>query len=119
MAQCTFVNDQGKQCQAKPVNGGDYCFWHDPKQRGARTLASQKGGQNRRLQGTYGDPIEITKPRDVERFLAQIINAVWTGKMPVQAGTSMGFLTKCWLDAFKQAEDDEFKNNYSPDRYKL
>ena len=73
-------------CEAKPLKGGEFCYWHSPGLKGARLQASKQGGLNRRLQEVYGETVQFTTPRDAERFLAQVINAVWTGKMPVQAG---------------------------------
>ncbi|MDP2672156.1 MAG: hypothetical protein Q8O68_01450 [Candidatus Daviesbacteria bacterium] len=105
---CKHVKTNGTQCQAKPVKGSEYCFRHNKDFKEQSIQASRKGGLNRRLQGAYGDSVKLTTPHDVTKFLGLVINNVWTGKIPVQVGTSMGFLTRCWLDAY-EASDVEVK----------
>lgn len=67
-------------------------------------MASVKGGQNRALQGVYGEEIRLSTPSDVRQFIGTVINGVWIGKLPVPVGTSMGFLAKCWLEAHSASE---------------
>lgn len=111
MKQCEFVDKDGGQCRAKPTKGSNYCFWHDPALQKIRMLASTKGGLNRRLQGLYGNAVKITTPKSITKFLGMVINDVWTGKVPVQVGTSMGFLTRCWLDSYEASEvNDRLKD---------
>lgn len=105
--KCTYIDVRGKPCEAKPLKGSKFCFWHTPGLKETRLQASKQGGLNRRLQGVYGEAVELHKPRDIEQFLAQVLNAVWTGQMPVQAGTSIGFLAKCWLEAYQKADKEE------------
>lgn len=105
---CKHVKTNGIQCQAKPVKGSEYCFRHNKDFKEQSIQASRKGGLNRRLQGAYGDSVKLATPRDVTNFLGLVINNVWTGKIPVQVGGSMGFLTRCWLDAY-EASDVEVK----------
>ncbi len=76
-------------------------------------LASATGGQNRRLQAFYGDSTALNSASDATKFLATVINSVWTGKIPVQAGTSMGFLVRCWLDAYQTMQADKEKGKDS------
>jgi len=88
------------------VKGSSFCFRHNPDLEEERLNASQKGGLNRRLQGVYGEEVVLQEPRDVRVFLGNVINAIWTGKAPAQLGSSMGFLTRCWLDAYEVTEVD-------------
>lgn len=104
MKQCESINKGGGQCRAKSTKDSNYCFWHDPTLQKTRMLASKKGGQNRRLQGEYGHEISLQTPFDASKFLGVVINTVWTGKVPVQVGTSIGFLIRCWLDAYEKSE---------------
>lgn len=101
---CKYIKSDGLKCKAKPVNGSEFCFRHNKDYKEQSMLASRKGGLNRRLQGAYGDSIRLTTPRDVTNFLGLVINNVWTGKIPVQVGTSMGFLSRCWLDAYDASD---------------
>ena len=102
--KCSLTKADNSQCKANATSGSSYCFRHNPDLRDAGILASQKGGFNRRLQGAYGQEVALREPRDVNTFLGEVINSVWTGRVPVQVGTSMGFLTRCWLDAYEASE---------------
>lgn len=101
---CKYIKNDGLNCKAKPVKGSEYCFRHNKDFKEQSIQASRKGGLNRRLQGAYGDSVKLTTPRDVTNFLGLVINKVWMGKIPVQVGTSMGFLSRCWLDAYDASD---------------
>lgn len=102
--KCQYIKSNKIKCQAFARKGQDYCFRHDPRSNEAKLVASSKGGQNRALQGVYGVPIKIKTPEDVKRFLGKVINAVWAEGVPVPVGSSMGFLTRCWLDAYETSD---------------
>ncbi len=106
MNQCKFINKDERQCRARPTKDSNYCFWHGPSLQKKRMLASKKGGQNRHLQDKYGHEISLRTPRDAFVFLGTVINTVWTGRAPVQVGTSIGFLVRCWLDAYEKSETE-------------
>lgn len=102
--KCQFIKTNGEVCKANHMKRSSFCFRHDPASSKATLVASSKGGQNRRLQDFYGQEIVLKSPADVKGFIGQVINAVWTGSVPVQVGSSMGFLTRCWLDAHEASE---------------
>jgi hypothetical protein len=107
MNKCEHIKSDGNRCKARPLKGSGLCFRHDPEQREAGHAASQRGGLNRRLQGVYGRAVVLKEPKDIQRLLGQVINAIWTGQAPAQLGSSMGFLSRCWLDAYDVAEVDK------------
>lgn len=102
--QCQKILNNNQQCRAFPQKNRGYCFRHDPEQTGNALVASQRGGQNRQLKGIYGEAIEIESPEDIKKFLGIVINKVWSDEIPVQVGSSMGFLTRCWLDAYETSD---------------
>lgn len=99
--KCKKVLNDGQSCQAFAQKGQDYCFRHDPNKEGLAIQASRRGGENRVLQGNYGREVALDTPDDIRQFLGDVINGVWTGQVPVPVGSSMGFLTRCWLDAYE------------------
>jgi len=109
--KCQYVKQDGTSCQAYQTEGSLYCFRHDPDNKEKGLLASKKGGENRRLQEVYGEPVELRSAEDVKTFLGLVISSVWTGQAPVQLGTSMGFLTRCWLDAYDKTEIEKKLND--------
>lgn len=107
MNHCSYLKSDLTQCEAYPIQNSEYCFRHDPNSQEAALVASQQGGRNRRLQGQFGEQVTLNSPKDIKAFLGNVMNAVWTGEVPVQVGTSMGFLARCFLDAHEAAEVDE------------
>jgi hypothetical protein len=83
-----------------------YCFRHNPASKKAALAASRRGGQNRDSKDAYGVRIALKTPSDATAFLEEVINAVWTGKAPAKAGATMGFLARCWLDAYDASAMD-------------
>lgn len=99
--KCKKILKNGQLCQAFAQKGQDYCFRHDLKKGSLAIQASRKGGENRALRGVYGQEVSLDSPDDVKLFLSHVINGVWTGQVPVPVGSSMGFLTRCWLDTYE------------------
>lgn len=108
---CNYIKDDETSCQAYQTTNSSYCFRHDSNNKEKSLLASTKGGENRRLQEVFGDPVTLSSTDDVKTFLGLVINSVWTGQAPVQLGTSMGFLTRCWLDAYEKSEIEKKLTN--------
>ena len=105
MAKCKFIKPDGTPCQAHATSGGEFCFSHDPQYKEQKALAVRKGGQNRKTYGIYGKTVKIKSPTDVKNLLAKVINGVWTGTLPDnRPAATLGFLSRCFLDAYEGAE---------------
>lgn len=102
--KCKKILNNKQQCNAFAQKDNDFCFRHDTTGNEAKLVASSKGGQNRALQGFYGKSVILKTPEDVKKFLGQVINGVWSEGIPVPVGSSMGFLTRCWLDAYETSD---------------
>lgn len=105
--KCQKILNNGQQCHAFAQVDNDFCFRHDPKQAEKALQASQKGGKNRILRDIYGQPVKLETPEDIKLFLGDVINGVWANGVPVQVGSSMGFLARCWLDAYQSSDIDK------------
>lgn len=101
MNKCGYVDENKQSCKAFHTKQSKYCFRHDPVNKETALLASQKGGENRKLQAQFGEDVFIQTSSDVIKFLSVVINKVWSGQIPIQVGNSMGFLTRCWLEAYE------------------
>jgi len=99
--KCQKLKNDSQQCKAFAQKDKNFCFRHDPQQTRNAIIASQKGGKNRILKGVYGEAVTIESPEDIKMFLGIVINGVWSDSVPVQVGSSMGFLARCWLDAYE------------------
>lgn len=102
--KCKKILNNNRQCRAFAQKDNKFCFRHDSVSSKARLAASSKGGQNRALQGVYGTSVKLKTPEDVKKFLGIVINGVWSRGVPVPVGSSMGFLTRCWLDAYEASD---------------
>jgi len=99
MAKCQFIKENGQKCEANAILDSDLCFSHNPELEEARMIAVKKGGLNRKLYDSYGEPLILENPSDIKRLLTDTINLVWQGKMPSNSpANTIGFLARCWID---------------------
>ena len=92
------------RCKAKCVTGSKFCFRHDPKLAQKALQASKKGGLKRNDYLSNKETITLNTTADIQILLGKVINGIWQGKIPTKVGSSIGFLTRCWLDAYEKAE---------------
>lgn len=99
--KCKHILSSDQPCRAFAQKDQEYCFRHDPNKIDSALEASRRGGENRALRGPYGQAIQLDTPEHIKQFLGQVINGIWAGQVPVPVGSSMGFLSRCWLDAYE------------------
>lgn len=102
--QCTFIKQDNRQCKAHSTTTSDFCFRHSPINTRKALEASKKGGSNRSPSIAFQENIRLTSTKDIQQLLAKTINGIWQGKVPIKVGSTIGFLTRCWLDAYEKAE---------------
>ena len=102
--QCKFTKKDKNQCKAHAISNSDFCFRHDPKSVKKALKASKSGGANRSKSVSFNEEIKLKNSKDIQRFLGKIINGVWNGQVPVKTASSLGFLTRCWLDAHDKSD---------------
>ena len=102
--KCAFIKKNKEQCKAHKMIHSRHCFRHDAKQVKKALQASKTGGENRRMQIAFSEEVTINSTKDLQEFIGRVINGVWQGKIPIKVGSSLGFLTRCWLDAYEKAE---------------
>ena len=90
MAQrCSYLSPEGSACRAYATKSGrGLCFLHDPANADAARIAQKKGGLLKvvrvgELVEDLGWPkqIHLRRPRDVRRFVSQVMNEVRAGKV--------------------------------------
>jgi len=103
--KCAYIKPNGEQCNANAIHESGLCFSHDPEYAKEKALAVANGGLNRKHYETYGEALTLETPQDIKKLLAEVINQLWTGKMPSnQPANSIGFLSRCFLDAHEASE---------------
>jgi hypothetical protein len=53
--RCTAVTSGGGQCRQAPLQGRDFCYWHDPEIAEEAQEARRLGGLRRKRERTVGD----------------------------------------------------------------
>jgi hypothetical protein len=56
---CQAAKDDGSRCEAAPLTGGEYCFWHDPKHAEEVAEAGRLGGLRRRREKTVAAAYDL------------------------------------------------------------
>jgi hypothetical protein len=103
---CAGVRKDGQPCQGPVLDGGDWCFAHDPKRAAERQAARQRGGHNRgavvRLRG-------LVPPRLVPVFerLEQALAAVHDGTLKPGQGIAMATIARAMCQVLTVGEMEE------------
>lgn len=102
--QCKWLRDGKKQCGAMAIRGGQYCFMHSPSTSKKRARARRDGGLARKQSINLSDQdIVLESPQDIQKLVQMSINAILQGKMTASnPANTIGFLSRCWLDAHQQ-----------------
>lgn len=106
--KCTQIRANGQRCEANPMRGSAFCFFHSPGEAEKRAAARKAGGVAR--SGSMAvlppcTPDETLKTAsDVVRLFGVTINHVLRGELDHKVGTVVGYLSGLLLKAFGQAE---------------
>ncbi len=101
---CAYIKANKERCKAHKLISSEFCFRHDPNCVQKAQQASQDGGINRSPSVAFQEEFRLKTTKDIQKLLSKVINGVWQGKVPIKVGSSIGFLTRCWLDAYEKAE---------------
>jgi hypothetical protein len=105
--QCEAIKGDGDRCQARAINGSDYCFFHDPGNRDKFKAASVKGGRNRlkprrmKTLGAESADVTISSADNILKLLSDTINQVRHGEIDVRIGNAIGYLSGIALRAIE------------------
>ncbi len=83
--KCSYVKEDGSQCNAYAMTGADYCYLHSPEISDAdKKLAQSRGGRIAHAHYVCRlEPLELTDGHSVINLLADTINRV---RMATQEG---------------------------------
>lgn len=103
---CKALTSTGEPCQARPMQGDEYCYLHNPaiSEEEKRDARSRGGKENQIIIKTPLPPLKLTNPKDVIALLEDTINAVRGGEMDVKIANCLGFLTDKLLKAYEVGE---------------
>lgn len=85
------------------MEGGNFCFSHNPDTKIEKHLAVVKGGLNSRKVNLSLDPLSIKDPKEVATLLESTINGVRSGEIPPNIANTIGYLAGHALKAIELA----------------
>jgi hypothetical protein len=103
---CAGVRKDGQPCQGPVLDGGAYCFTHDPTRAAARQAARQRGGHNRgaitRLRG-------LVPPRLLPIFdlLETALGEVHDGTLAPAQAAAMAALARAMVAVLQAGEVEQ------------
>ena len=56
---CRAVKEDGGRCEAAPLTGGEYCFWHSPEHAAEVAEAGRLGGLRRHREKTVATAYDL------------------------------------------------------------
>lgn len=103
--RCQALNAQGEPCQAVPMEGEGFCFFHHPHQAEERLEAQREGGRQGKLQALKdAQDLKLERVEDVTRLLSDTINHVRAGRMDPRIGNTVGYLAGVLLRSLEQGD---------------
>ena len=107
--QCSFIKQDGTQCNANAMSGLDYCYTHNPDISDEEKKEAQtNGGANRAL--TLKEPLPvlpIANQDDAVLLVADTINRVRAGKLDIRTANCLGFLADKLLKALEASQTND------------
>jgi hypothetical protein len=106
MHRCKANRADGKPCEARPADGGEYCWFHDPKKAAKRTAAQRAGGAANRARtlGPGAEDVPLQNPEDVAALLALTINQLRRGEMDVKISNGITYISTVLLKALEAGD---------------
>lgn len=103
---CKASTVAGSPCRARPMQGSDYCYLHDPavSEDEKRDARSRGGKENQITVISPQPPLKLKSAKDAIVLLEETINGVRSGKLDVKIANCLGFLTDKLLKAYEVAE---------------
>ncbi len=98
---CSYIKEDGEQCNARPVKGSKYCFSHNPDTKIEKHMAVVKGGLNSRKTNMELEALSIKSPSEISILLEETINGVRSGEIPPNIANTIGYLAGHALKAFE------------------
>lgn len=85
---CAYLKPDGRACLARPQNGSDYCFFHDPRTAQKRLDSQRQGGiertRNKAVLPPGAPKVRIRGTADVVKLASQTIQQVQCGQLEVR-----------------------------------
>lgn len=103
---CQFIKPDGEHCQARPMHGKDFCYFHDPDRADARREASRAGGLKARPKSLPENTpdVDLSDVASVIGLLSRTINQTLRGEVDPRIANAVGYLSSMILRAKEESE---------------
>lgn len=107
---CKFIKSDGKKCGALKMKNSDYCFFHNPECETERLESKRSGGKRKiyiiKSENVISQRVKfpLTKPKDVTRFLSDLIENTISGEIDVRISSSIAYLCSTLLKSMELSE---------------
>ena len=104
MSKCQFITPDKTQCEAKPLKGEEFCFWHSPNKEQERKKAVQDGGNSPKRNYGVDDEVKLGSSQDVRELMEKTIRNMNQNKISVNMANATGYLANIALKAIEQGD---------------
>jgi hypothetical protein len=103
---CKAKKQNGTDCQAVPLPGSKYCFFHDPAKAEKRREAQSLGGRHNHMRtlDTDAPDMKIETCHDTIPLLSETINQVRKGQIDPRVANAIGYLANVVIKAVEQSD---------------
>lgn len=106
---CKATTKDGEPCRCYAIEGGEFCYWHDPTKAAQRKEARAKGGRARhgRDLGSGGQErptVKIDSLADVITVLAGELADVLRLERSISRARAVGYLCSVLATIYKDSE---------------
>jgi len=106
---CKATTKSGAPCQAYALEGGEYCFMHEPSRAAERALARSKGGRARhgRAIGSSCSCIHVGTPTDVLAVVTGALEDLHALENSISRARAIGYLASVAIKVFEVTEIEQ------------
>ena len=103
---CRARKPDGTGCQAAPLPGSDFCFFHDPGRADERREANAAGGRQGKMKtlDAAAPDVKVESCQDVVRLIGETINQVRKGQIDPRVANAVGYLANVLIRAVEQGD---------------
>lgn len=92
--KCNQIKNNGEDCESPALNGGKFCYFHDPVNQEKRLEDAKKGGcQKLQRISSPLPPIKVESLKNVVDLLVETINLTRDGTLDLKTANTIGFLS--------------------------
>lgn len=105
LMKCKSSKTDGNNCNARPMSGSEYCYFHNPdvSPEERRDVQARGGKANAVVVKEPLPPVEVKDATDVVTLLQDTINQVRAGQLDVRIGNCIGVLSGHLIKALEVA----------------